>query len=212
MVKDSPWMDRLSFIFSLIVVIATGLWIWQQGALRVNLTEQTNGNWYLERSAGITAYSLLLISVVWGIAVTSRVVKDWSPGVLSMLLHSTISWLAVVFSLTHALLLLLDKYVPYTLADILIPFTGPYRPLAVGLGTLAFWIGLIVAASFSIKKRLGQRAWKALHLTSYVAFGLVTAHALLAGTDAAHIGFQILLALGVLLVIALLAYRVRKAA
>ena len=61
-------------------------------------------------------------------------VKDWSPGVVSMLMHSTLSWLAVVIELGHGLLLLVDQYFRYNVADVFIPFVGPYRPLAVGLG------------------------------------------------------------------------------
>ncbi|RDJ93895.1 hypothetical protein B4Q13_18750, partial [Lacticaseibacillus rhamnosus] len=72
----------------------------------------------------------------------------------------------------HALLLLVDKYFAYTIADVLVPFIGPYRPLAVGLGTLSLWVMLAVSASFWIKDRLGHRNWWWLHLTSYVTFGL----------------------------------------
>jgi DMSO/TMAO reductase YedYZ heme-binding membrane subunit len=95
------------------------------------------------------------------------------------------------------------------LADIFVPFTGPYRPLATGLGTLTFWIILIVTPSFALKKRLfSHQVWKKLHYTSYAAFLMATAHGLTAGTDAGNPGFQILLGGSVVLTVILLGYRI----
>ena len=129
MVKPARWMDTLSFGFSLVVVLVAALWLWQSGTFTITLSNEENLVWYLIRSAGITSYILLTISVVWGLAISSRVIKDWSPGVLSMLLHSTISWLGVALALGHAVLLMFDEYFVYGLADVFVPFTGPYRPL-----------------------------------------------------------------------------------
>lgn len=208
MTRSSRFMDLLSFAFSLSVVLIAAIWLWQSGILTVSLAQQENIIWYFIRSAGVTAYILLTISVVWGLALSSRVVKDWSPGALSMLLHSTVSWLGLTFALMHALLLLFDRYLSYQIADVLIPFTGPYRPLAVGLGTLAFWIMVVVTPSFALKKRLlGHRAWKLLHYASYAAFALVTIHGLAAGTDSGHTGFRLLIGISVLMSVILLGYR-----
>ncbi len=209
MAKPARWLDTLSFVFSLVVVFIAVGWLWRNGTFDFKIHEDEKRVWHLIRSSGITAYILLTISVVWGLALSSRVVKDWSPGVLSMLLHSGISWLAVIFSAAHAALLMFDDYFTYQITDLVIPFTGPYRPLAVGLGTLSFWIILIVTLSFSVKKRLGRKLWKNIHLLSYLGFWMVTAHGLFAGTDRNHLGFQILLAGSVLLTVLLLGYRLR---
>lgn len=204
-------LDGLSLVFSVGIVLVTAIWLTQSGAFNVSLTGNDNITWYLIRAAGITAYTLLTVSMVWGLAVSSRVVKDWSPGALSMLLHSTVSWLALGFSAFHMLLLLVDKFFSYQITDVLIPFVGPYRPLAVGLGTLAFWILVFVTPSFALKKRLfSQRAWKLLHYTSYAAFLMVTAHGIAAGTDSGHIGFRLLIVSSLLVTGGLLAHRVRS--
>ena len=137
----------------------------------------------MTRSAGISAYLLLFASMVWGLFVSGQHVKDWSPGTLSLTMHTAVAWLALMLGFTHALLLLGDTYFSYTLSDVLVPFTGPYRPLEVGLGTLALWLTLVVTLSFQVKRRIGHRAWRWIHLTSYVAFGMVTIHGLTAGTD-----------------------------
>lgn len=210
MVKPARWMDTLSIIFSLAVVVISAAWVWQRGTFNISLAGDTTLNWHLIRSAGLSAYFLMTIAMVWGLAVSSRLVKDWSPGVLSMLLHSTISYLSLIFAAGHALLLLRDDYYVYHIRDLVVPFVGPYRPFAVGLGVLAFWAGLMIALSFSIKKHIGHQNWKRLHYLSYGGYGLITLHALLAGADAHLLGFKVSVAVGVLAVITLLAYRVGK--
>ena len=127
-----------------------------------------------------------------------------------MTLHSTISWLALILGLIHALLLLFDSYFAYTLGDLFVPFTGPYRPVVVGLGTLAFWVIVLVTLSFPFKKRLGHRIWKRLHYASYAAFGLVSLHGLFAGTEGTQLGLRLLIGVGVLLVVLLLGIRMGK--
>ncbi len=106
-----------------------------------------------------------------------------------MVIHTTISWLSLLFGAAHGLLLLFDSYFSYRIPDVLIPFTGPYRPLATGLGTVGFWIIFLVTPSFALRKRLfSHRAWKTLHYTSYAAFILVTVHGLAGGLGLLAVG------------------------
>ena len=210
MAKPARLFDTLAFIFSLLVVGLTVAWLLRQGIFSFTIDQDQNLAWHLIRSAGITAYVLLSVSVLWGLALSSQIVKNWSPGMVTMLMHSTISWLALAFSLVHALLLVVDEYFTYSVGYILIPFTGPYRPLAVGLGTLAFWIILVITLSFSLKKLIGRRLWKYIHMGSYLGFLLVTAHGLAAGTDADYLGFRVLLLAGVTVVVLLLGFRIGK--
>ncbi len=213
--NDARWMDILSLIFSVVVVGLAVAWLAQTGALTHLSLNQENLVWYMIRAAGITAYILLTVSVLWGLALSSSAVKDWSPGPLSMVLHATISWLGLVFALGHGVLLLLDDYFTYTLTDVLVPFTGPYRPFATGLGVLAFWILLLVTPSFALKKRFfSHKNWQRLHRTSYAAFIFATAHGLLTGTDASNPGLRVLFGISVLLTVIMLGYRigVKKAA
>jgi predicted ferric reductase len=211
MVKEARWWDRLSLVFSIVVVGVAAVVMLTSGIFSSSLSNDSQITWHLIRSAGILSYVLLTVSMLWGLAVSSRAVNDWSPGVLTMLMHGTISWLALVLAMAHALLLLVDKYFSYQIAEILIPFTGPYRTFAVGLGIIGLWIMAAVSFSFWIKDRMGHRNWWWLHLASYLSFGLVTAHGLLAGTDSERLGIRVLLLLGVLTVSGLTAYRVYKA-
>ncbi len=212
MVKPAKWIDLLALIFSLIVIGGAAVWTLHSGVFSsAILSTDQKLAWHLTRSAGISAYLLLCASMVWGLFVSGQHVKDWSPGTLSLTMHTAIAWLALILGFTHALLLLGDTYFSYTLSDVLIPFTGPYRPLAVGLGTLALWLTLVVTLSFQVKRRIGHRAWRWIHLTSYGAFAMVTVHGLTAGTDGGLLGFRLLIGVAVMLVVLLLGMRMGKA-
>ncbi len=212
MIKPAKWIDLLALIFSLIVIGGAAVWTLRSGVFSAaTLSTDEKLAWHLTRSAGIGAYLLLCASMIWGLFVSGQHIKDWSPGTLSLTMHTTIAWLALVLGFTHALLLLGDSYFSYTLSDVLIPFRGPYRPLEVGLGTLALWLTLVVTLSFQVKRRIGHRAWRWLHLTSYGAFVMVTLHGLTAGTDSGLIGFRLLIGIAVVLVVLLLGMRMGKA-
>ncbi|MFZ4814451.1 MAG: hypothetical protein ACOYL5_07950 [Phototrophicaceae bacterium] len=210
MTNSTKWVDVAVMIGSVLVIGVCAAWLFISGTFSFALSQDEKLIWHLIRSSGMVAYVLLLASTVWGLFISSQFVKDWSPGAVSMTMHSTISWLALLLGLGHGLMLMLDDYFHYSLFDVLVPFSGPYRPLVVGLGTLAFWIIVGVALSFPIKKYIGHVTWKRLHLLSYVAFGMVSVHGLLAGTDGHLLGFRILVGLGVVSVVLLLGMRMGK--
>ena len=210
MIKNIRVKDMFIIVASLIVISASALLTLSSSAFGISLTSDTKIVWHLIRSSGIVAYLLLTASVIWGLVISGKFAKEWSPGVISMTVHSTISWLAVILSLIHAVLLLFDDYFTYTLGDIFIPFTGEYRPMFVGLGTLAFWAILLISLSLPFKKRMGHRNWKWVHYGSYIAFLMVSAHGIFSGTDGSLLGFQILVGFSVLVVVMLLGIRMGK--
>ena len=211
MTHESRWMDGVSLLLSLFIVAMAGLWLTQAGTFSASIMSNSRATWYLMRGLGITAYILLTFSVLWGLALSTSAVKPWSPGPLSMLIHATISWTALVFGMVHGLLLMFDSYYTYHITNILIPFNGPYRPVAVGLGIIGFWILVVITPSFALRKRLfSYRTWKLVHYLSYVAFLLITAHGLTAGTDASRVGFRLLFFGSLFLSMILLSYRIQN--
>lgn len=204
------WVDWL--VGLLVAALSIGAIVYWAGQGFLNLTffDTTKWSWYIVRAAGLTGFLMLAASMLWGIFLSSHLIKDWVPGTISMLFHATTSWLAVVLTFAHMGLLLFDSYYSYTLSNILVPFTGPYRPFAVGLGIIAFWAILAVTISFSMRKLMSRRAWLWLHYTSYASFGLVAVHALMAGTDATRPAMIAILSGFSLLVGAMLVMRVRQ--
>ena len=207
--NESRWMDGLSLVFSVVVVALSAGWLLSHGMFSSLSLHDSKLSWYLVRASGITAYILVTLSVIWGIALSTSAIKNWSPGPLTMVIHTTISWLGLVFAGLHGFLLLFDSYFHYRITDLVVPFVGPYRPAAVGLGVLGFWVLAVVTPSFALKKRLfSHRAWKILHYTSYAAFLLVTIHGLTAGTDSTNLGFRLLFGASVMVTLVLLGYRI----
>ena len=205
------WLDWLVLLVALLIAAASVLWTVQAGTFNVSLSNDQLWSWHLVRACGLIAYALLAASTLWGVFLSSRVIKDWSPGPLSLLLHATTSWLAVVFSTAHALLLLFDNFYHYELSNFVIPFTGPYRPLWVGLGVICFWLTLVITVSFSVRRLIGQRAWALLHYSSYIVFATVSLHAFESGTDAVQGGVQLILLTFTVLVLGLMLFRLWQA-
>jgi DMSO/TMAO reductase YedYZ heme-binding membrane subunit len=166
-----------------------------------------NMPWHLSRSAGTVGYMLLVGSTVWGLLLSSKIVKKAVPAVLSLAMHNILSWLALAFTGLHALVLLFDSYYTYTISNLLVPFTGPYRPIWVGLGIIGFYLMALVTLSFQFRRRIGQENWRALHYLSFVVYALATIHGAASGTDGSKLGMQFMYVGSGLLVLILIGYR-----
>jgi predicted ferric reductase len=141
--------------------------------------------WYLSRGSALVAYGLLWFSMVLGVGVTNKLATRW-PGLgKTNELHQFISILGLAFGLFHGLILLGDAYSHFTLAQRLLPFaTTTYRPFAVGLGQIGFYLWAVVLGSFYVRKKIGTKSWRFIHYFSYLTFLGVLVHSLMSGTDA----------------------------
>jgi predicted ferric reductase len=167
--------------------------------------------WYLSRSMGIIAYLLMSASVMWGLVLSSKIVKEVAPPPAALAVHNAISWAGIGLGVLHALLLLFDTYYTYTLFDVLMPFVGPYRPGWVGLGTVSLYAMIVVSMSFAWRKWLGQTGWRIIHYTSFLFYAVLTVHGLMAGTDSASAAIRLLYVVSVLGTLFLLNYRLLAA-
>ena len=142
--------------------------------------------WYLARGTGAVALVLLTASVVIGIVGTVRIAAPSWPRFAIDAVHRDISLLVLVVLAIHIVTSVLDGFAPIALLDGVIPLVTPYRPVWMGLGTLACDVLLAVMVTSAIRARLGFRAWRAVHLTAYVAWVLGTVHGLGIGTDTSY--------------------------
>jgi sulfoxide reductase heme-binding subunit YedZ len=164
--------------------------------------------WYVTRAAGILSYLLLWLSTVWGLAVTNKVLDPVLHRAFTYDFHQFLSLLAIGFIFLHVGVLLADQYLPFSVAQILVPFTAPYRPVWVGLGTIGLYLTLLVSVTFYIRKWIGQKAFRMIHLLSYLAFSGAALHGLFAGTDAPLPTVQAMYIVTMLSVVFLTAYRI----
>ena len=139
--------------------------------------------WYVTRSAGIIAYLLLWLSTAWGLAVPSKIFDKTLHGVYTFDFHQFISLLAIGFTMLHMGVLMLDKYLPYSLVQVLVPFTSAYRPVWIGIGIIAFWLMLLVTVTFYVRRQIGTRAFRVIHWLSFLAFIGSALHGIFSGTD-----------------------------
>jgi methionine sulfoxide reductase heme-binding subunit len=139
--------------------------------------------WLLARASGLTAYVLLTLAVIAGITVKTRVLGQAARAASVVDVHRFLTTLTLGALAIHALTLVLDTTVRITPLALLVPGLSPYRPLPTGLGVLAAELMVLVVLSFRFRRRIGMRAWRALHFATYPIFLLATAHGLLAGTD-----------------------------
>lgn len=141
--------------------------------------------WILGRVTGLTAAAALAISLLTGLALRSAVL-DWLA--TNRALRSTHEFTAILWiplGLSHLLLLVLDSSVktPIRLVDLVVPFRVSYGTLAIGLGTVAFDILVLVAVTGWLRRQIHPFAWRWIHRLSYLACGMVFLHALLGGSD-----------------------------
>ena len=139
--------------------------------------------WVLARASGLLAYALLTASVLAGLVLKARPFGTTPRPAVVTDLHRFLALLGLGALSVHGLMLLLDTAVPISLAGLLVPGIASYRPLATGLGVLAAELMVVVYGSFSLRKRIGTRAWRRLHWATYLILGLATVHGLAAGTD-----------------------------
>ncbi len=139
--------------------------------------------WYVTRASGIVAYLLLWFSMVLGLAVTSKFFDLLLDRVFTYDFHQFISLLSIAFVILHVAVLLVDRYMPYSIWQILVPFISPYRPFWVGVGVIGSYILLLVTVTFYIRKRIGMRAFRIIHVLSLVGFLGAVLHGIYAGTD-----------------------------
>ena len=120
--------------------------------------------------------------------------------------HEFLSLLGLGFVLLHVIVLALDKYLPFSIWQILIPFIDSYRPLWVGLGVIGFYLFLLVTVTFYMRQAIGSKAFRSIHMLSLVGYLGATLHGLFAGTDSALPVAKLLYAVTFLVVIFLTAY------
>lgn len=167
------------------------------------------GAWMFSRATGLLAYVALSIDVVAGLLVSTRSDR-WIPRGQLVDIHGWLSPLALALVFAHGVVLLADGYIRFDVVDLFVPFASSRWPLVVGVGVLAGYLILVVHLSFGMRKRIGTTTWRRLHYLSFAAFVLVTIHAIAAGTDRGNPWFASVYAVLLLVVLSLLALRIKR--
>jgi DMSO/TMAO reductase YedYZ heme-binding membrane subunit len=83
----------------------------------------------------------------------------------------------------HIALLAIDPFAGVGIVGALVPGFATFRPIAVGLGTVALYALIFTAATAKWTRLLPSGWWLKVHRFAAITFLMTWAHAVLAGTD-----------------------------
>jgi DMSO/TMAO reductase YedYZ heme-binding membrane subunit len=141
--------------------------------------------WIFERLFAFLAYGAVAGSVIYGLLLSTKLLDAIAHRPITFNLHQDLASIGLGLAGIHGMLLALDRTVPFSLAQIAVPGLAPHAPLGVAIGQVAFYLMVVVVGSFYVRRRIGQRAWRALHYLTFLAFAGSTVHGFAAGTDTA---------------------------
>jgi len=187
---------------------------WLVGRAVVAVAGQREGPWILGRAAGVTAYVLLVVLVLLGLVLSHpwRVRVARPSSATRIRLHVSLAVFTLAFVVLHVLVLATDRYAGVGFRGSVVPMAATYRPLPVTLGVLAAYAGLLAGVTAALAGRLAWRLWWPIHKVAVVAFLLVWAHGLLAGSDARPLRSLYLGTAALVAVVALSRYAARTPA
>lgn len=140
----------------------------------------------LSSTLGLIAMAVLTFNFLLGILLSTAYRRSpvWKrmPAAVRKVslddLHNWTAYVALAVALAHPLLLLAGKALKYRLADILLPVSAPHQAVWTVLGAMALYalIVVVITTQKAVKRRLGFRAWKNIHLISYGTALLFVVH------------------------------------
>lgn len=169
-------------------------------------------DWYAARAAGVVAYVLIAVGVLLGVLLGGRARLPRWPAFAVADVHRFVGLLAGTFVALHVLTVWADSMVHFSLLQLVVPFASSYRPFWVGLGTVAAELLVAVAATNTLRKRIGFARWKRWHYLTFVLWLAATAHGIGAGTDAGEEWLRLLYVSSVAAVAGAIVWRVGRTA
>lgn len=152
--------------------------------------ELVSALWAFGRGTGVVALVLFTVSLVLGIVARSGRRVPWLGRFGTSDLHRTAALTGTGLVAAHVGSLLFDPYAQLKIVDFVFPFLAAYRPMWLGLGTVALdLIGVVTIVSL-LRHRVGPRVFKTVHWATYVLWPTALLHALGSGTDAATLWFR----------------------
>ncbi len=166
--------------------------------------------WYLARSSGLVSGVLIIAAFIWGILLSTPLLKPVKRPAWVLDLHRWLSTLAVVFVALHLIGLVADSYVTFDLKSIFVPFASEWKPLAVTWGIAGMY--LLIAIQLSswqrVRSRLSRKVWHGIHLLSFGLVWVVVVHSGAAGTDTDNRLYVITLVLAIFVAVFVVLYRI----
>lgn len=139
--------------------------------------------WYVSRASGLIAWALVAASIVWGITLSSRLLRRRGIPAWLLDLHRYLGLLAVIFTVVHLVGLVADNYVYFGFKELFIPMATDWRPGATAWGIAAFYLLLAIQITSLLMRRMPRKIWHSVHLLAYPLFVVGTVHGFQSGAD-----------------------------
>ena len=144
----------------------------------------SNYLWYSTRGAGVVSLVLFTLVVVLGILTASRwQTRNW-PQFVTAGLHRSLALSSLIFLVIHIVTAVVDPFTNLGWSAAFIPFSSTYRPVALGLGSLALYLIAALILTSLIRDRIGLRTWRAIHWAAYAFWPVALVHGIGTGSDA----------------------------
>lgn len=139
--------------------------------------------WYVARSSGIVAWATITASILWGLTLSSRLVRKRGVPAWLLDLHRYLGTLSLVFVVIHLGGLWADNFVYFGWREMLIPMNSPWKTGAVAWGIVASYFLAAIQITSWLMRHIKRKIWHAIHLTSIALWITATVHTFLAGQD-----------------------------
>ena len=164
--------------------------------------------WYVARSSGLIAWAIVTSSILWGITLSSRLVRKRGIPAWLLDLHRYLGTLSIVFTAVHLVALVADNWVYFGWKELFVPMATEWRPGPTAWGIVALYLMLAIQVTSWMMRRLPRRIWHAIHLISFPLFIAATIHGFQSGADRSNRLVQWLAFVGITLVITLVIFRI----
>jgi hypothetical protein len=164
-------------------------------------------SWYAARASGLVAWAVVTLSILWGLALSTRLVRRKGVPAWLLDLHKFLGTLSIVFVTVHVLALWADNFVYFGPRELFVPFASAWRTGAVAWGIAATYLLVAIQLTSWAMARLPRKLWHRVHLLSIPMFVMATVHGFTAGADNRNLAAQWVALTGGLLVFLLVTFR-----
>lgn len=140
--------------------------------------------WDIARAGGFTAYVLLSLAVIVGLALSTQLQSPsrW-PRLLNSELHNFLTLLSTIFLVIHVLAAWIDPFTNFGWNEIFIPLASHYRPVWMAFGIVALYLGIAIGISTWLRSQIGYKWWRRLHVLTLGVYIIATIHGIGTGSD-----------------------------
>jgi sulfoxide reductase heme-binding subunit YedZ len=163
--------------------------------------------WYATRASGVAAYVILSVVVCIGMSMGGKAQSTRWPRFSVEDIHRFGGLLVGSLIGIHVATIAVDSFLPFSVVNLVVPFTSSYRPLWTGLGIAAAELLVALAVTNHYRKRLPYSFWRKAHYANFAVWALASLHGVMSGTDRGVWWLAIIYGLCVASVVTLLVWR-----